>query len=67
MSYNQGLTQDAGAAISTIGIGNPLLIGNSTSIHGSVQGTRRFGRNFSGYLSYTALQQSFSGTVGSNN
>jgi hypothetical protein len=67
VSRNQGLTQNAGAAISTIGAQNGLLIGNTTSTYAGAQLTRRFGQNFSGYVTYTALQQSTSGAIGTQN
>lgn len=64
VSHNQGLTQNAGQALATVGTQNLLLIGNSTSTFAGVQVTRRFGQSFSGYATYTALQQSTSAVVG---
>jgi hypothetical protein len=59
-SRNQGLTQNAGAAISTIGLQDGLLLGNTTSTYAGAQVSRRFGQRFNGFFTYTALQQSIS-------
>ena len=66
VSHNQGLTQNASAAAATVG-GQTYLLGNSTSTFAGIQVTRRFGRSFSGYATYTALQQSTSAVVGNQN
>ena len=64
--YSNGLSNDPGAIAGNPLLSQYLLSGSISSSFSGVQLNRRFTDNFSGYVSYTAQEQSFSNTPGIN-